>query len=272
MYFSGRFDIASSQEVEGESISLFLLFLLWAATVQHAGLTLWAMLSTAQLPPAYQISPGWSVLFGKGPSSETYWSYVIVLGVNLIWESRVKGAKTYVRSSFPLPDFLYSGIALLLWLVLWAFAYLGQSNGWFPVPDQLGHTVATCAVLWLFQKGYVNGQRESEEETKKDEPQPAKAVIRPVQAPNPQTVLAVPKPKAVTKSIRSDNNELTQKLLDYVRKNGQAKTGALMGVLSSPRRTVIRNLNKLLEEGRLVREGSGPSAVYRINESTKTKD
>lgn len=261
--------MAASQEMEGETTSLFLWLLLWAATIQHAGSTLWAMLTTAQLPPEYQIAPGWAALFGKGPSVETYWTYVIVLGVNILWESRFKGSKAYLRSSFPVPDFLYSGIALLLWLVLWAFAHLGQSNGWFPVPDHLGHTLATCAVFWLFQRGYVDKHQDAEKETTKDEPQPAKVVISPVQAPSPQAGLAVPKPKAVTKSIRSDNNELTQKLLDYVRQNGQAKTGALIGVLGSPRRTVIRNLNKLLEEGRLVREGSGPGAVYRLNDSSK---
>jgi predicted HTH transcriptional regulator len=126
-------------------------------------------------------------------------------------------------------------------------------------------------VLWLFQNGYVDKHRDTEEETTKDEPQPVKEVIRPVQTPIPQTVVAVPKPKAVSKSIRSDNNELTQKLLDYVRQKGQAKTGVLMGVLGCPRRTVIRNLNKLLEEGRLVREGSGPGAVYRLNDNPKVE-
>jgi hypothetical protein len=265
--------MASSQEMEGESTSLVLWFLLWAATVQHAGLTLWAMLSTAQLPPEYQISTGWTAFFGKGPSSETYWTYVIVLGINIIWESRFKGSKTYLRSSFPLPDFLYSGIALLLWLVLWAFAHLGQSNGWFPLPDQVGHTLATCALLWLFQKGYVEKHRNPEEETTKDEPQPAQTAPLSVQVTGrPTASPSVIQSKPVPKRRLSKNNESTQKLLDYVRQNGQAKTGALMEALDSPRRTVIRNLNKLLDEGRLVREGSGPGAVYRLKDSPKAEE
>jgi len=72
--------------------------------------------------------------------------------------------------------------------------------------------------------------------------------------------IAVPNPPL------SKNNDLTQKLLDYVRKNGHAKTGALIEVLGSPRRSVIRMLNKLIADGRLVREGNGPGAVYKINE------
>jgi DNA-binding IclR family transcriptional regulator len=72
--------------------------------------------------------------------------------------------------------------------------------------------------------------------------------------------IAVPNPPL------SKNNDLTQKLLDYVRKNGHAKTGALIEVLGSPRRSVIRMLNKLIADGRLVRDGNGPGAVYKINE------
>jgi DeoR/GlpR family transcriptional regulator of sugar metabolism len=77
--------------------------------------------------------------------------------------------------------------------------------------------------------------------------------------------VAVPNPPL------SKNNELTQKLLDYVRQNGQAKTGALVEALGIPKRTMVRTLNKLIAEGRLVREGNGQGAVYKINESQKAE-
>ncbi|HXL73225.1 MAG TPA: hypothetical protein VN963_06320 [bacterium] len=77
----------------------------------------------------------------------------------------------------------------------------------------------------------------------------------------------IPQPKPAL----SKNNQSTQKLLDYVRQNGQAKTGALVQALDSPRRSVIRTLNKLIAEGRLVRQGNGQGAVYKIKDSQKAE-
>jgi hypothetical protein len=59
--------------------------------------------------------------------------------------------------------------------------------------------------------------------------------------------------------------------LEHIRRNSQAKTGELVTVLGSPRRTVIRNLNKLLADGRLVREGNGPGAVYKLKKGLKNE-
>jgi hypothetical protein len=81
----------------------------------------------------------------------------------------------------------------------------------------------------------------------------------------------VTQPKSASKPVASGNNESTQKLLDYVRQNGQAKTGALVEALGIPKRTMIRTLNKLIVEGRLVREGNGQGAVYKINDSGKAE-
>lgn len=83
--------------------------------------------------------------------------------------------------------------------------------------------------------------------------------------------LAEPQPKPAPKRVRSGKNESTQKLLDYVRQNGHAKTGALAEALGIPKRTVIRTLDKLIAEGRLVREGNGQGAVYKLNDSQKTE-
>ncbi len=57
--------------------------------------------------------------------------------------------------------------------------------------------------------------------------------------------------------------------MDHVQRNGQVKTGAMVDALGSPRRTVVRNLNKLIADGRLVREGNGAGAVYRLNNNLK---
>jgi hypothetical protein len=263
----GRFDMSSSEKYwTTKKISVYLWLGLWAVTILHAGLTLWAMLTTAQLPPGYQVPPAWvGLTLGASPTS--YWLYVIVLGANLVWEIRFKGTKTYVPSSYPFPDFLYSDIAVLLWLVLWTFGHLGQSNGWFTLPDQMGHTLATCAVLWVFQRGYILGQQNPDEETKEDEPETAQAVYSPVKATSPSASPVIAQPKLAPKP--SGNNESIQKLLDYVGQNGQAKTGALAEAMGIPKRTMIRTLNKLIAEGRLVREGNGQGAVYKINDSHK---
>ncbi len=87
------------------------------------------------------------------------------------------------------------------------------------------------------------------------------------QAPISSASPAVAQPKPAL----TQNNQLSQKLLDYVRQKGQAKTGALVEVLGSPRRSVIRTLNQLIAEGRLVRQGNGQGAVYKINDSQKTE-
>jgi hypothetical protein len=222
------------------------------------------MLLTAQLPPGYQVPASWVGLFRKGPDPETYWTYVIVLGINILWESRFKGRKTYLRSSFPFPDMLYGDTAALLWLVLGIFALVGQAQGWFSAPDQLLPTFMTCLLLSAFQDSYFKKRRETEEsqEVLEDKPQPVKANIS-------QTSPLVAQPKLTPIPMDTGSNDLTRKLLDYVRQNGQGKTGAMAGAMGVHRRTVIRNLKKMVAEGRLVREGNGPGAVYKINDSQK---
>jgi len=256
--------MSTSEPLEGQNISFVLWVVLWGATIQHAGLTLWAMLLTAQLPPGYQVPAGWVGLFWKGPDPETYWTYVIVLGINILWESRFKGRKTYLRSSFPFPDMLYGNTAGLLWLVLGIFAFVGEAKGWFPMPDQLVNTFFTCLLLSAFQDSYFKKRRESEEsqDEMEDEPQPVKAPIT-------QISPAVAEPKPTTKPVDAGEKGLSEKLLDYIHQNGQAKTGAMAGAMGVHRRTVIRNLKKLVEQGRLVREGNGPGAVYRLNNNQK---
>jgi hypothetical protein len=262
--------MASSKKWESKDTSFYLWVGLWLATLFHAGLTLWAILTTAQLPPGYQVPPAW-VGLNLSPNPTSYWFYVIVLSVNLVWEGRFKGTKAYVPSSFPFPDVLYGDVAVILWGVLWVFAHWGNSNGWFAVPDQIGHTLATCAVLWFFQKAYVKGQQNPEEEAKKDKSETTQAVRPSIQALSPSTRPVIAQPQSAPKPMASGNNDSTQKLLDYVRQNGQAKTSAMAGVMGVNRRTVIRMLNKLIAEGRLVREGSGPGAVYKINSSQKVE-
>jgi hypothetical protein len=67
---------------------------LWATTIVHAGLTVWSMLLTAKLPPGYEVPPGWVDLFSKCPTPGTYWAYVVVLSINVLWESLIRGQKT----------------------------------------------------------------------------------------------------------------------------------------------------------------------------------
>jgi hypothetical protein len=240
---------------------------LWVATLYHAGLTVWAILSTAKLPPGYEVPPRWVDIFGLGPTSESFWIYTVVLGINVIWESWIKGQKTFVPPT-PFPNYKYIQVALALWAVLWVAGHMGDGNVGkgvtFPVPDRLNDTFKACILLWVIQYLMIKAIKNPKEfkEAFKDDPKPAKA-----EAASPQTKLALPQP--AKNEVVPGKDPMTQKLLDYVRQNGQAKTGGLVGVLGSPRRSVIRTLNKLLAEGRLVREGSGAGAVYRLNENTK---
>jgi hypothetical protein len=252
---------------EPKKTSVYFWLALWAITLIHAGLMVGAMLSSAKFPPGYEIPSNWLALLGPGASPGSYWFYIGILGINILWESSFKGPKTYIPSSFPFPNFLYSHVAVILWTVLDLFAHLGHANGWFLFPDQLSHTFWSSLGLWFVQYEYMKYLNDPVAFKKEfeDEPKPAKAKTpKPVvQALNP-TLPATASNKSV-----SNNAELTDKVLDYVRQNGQAKTSGLVGVLGSSKRTVIRNLNKLLADGKLIREGSGQSAVYRINENSK---
>lgn len=247
--------------------SVYLWLFLWVMTLIHAGLMVGSILASAKFPPGYEIPPNWLPLLGPGASPASYWFYIGVLGANILSESSYKGPKTYVRSSFPFPDFLYSHVAVAFWTLFNLFAHIGSANGWFTYPNQLSHTFWSCLGLWFAQHLYMKYLNDPEAFKKEfeDEPKPAKAETpKPVvQALNPTLPVT-----ASNKSV-SNNAELTDKVLDYVRQNGQAKTSGLVGVLGSSKRTVIRNLNKLLADGKLIREGSGQSAVYRLNDNPK---
>jgi hypothetical protein len=185
--------------------------------------------------------------------------------------------------SSPYPDYKFIQVAMLLWFPLWLFGHVGADSGHFVFPDQLGNTFKTCFVLWVVQFIIIKALRDPEGFKKafEDEPKPAK-----VETPKPsgqttssQPNLVVSQPKDLVtaqvssntapKQVGSGDSELTGKLLDYVRQKGQAKTSGLVVVLGSSKRTVIRNLNKLLADGKIIREGSGAGAVYRLNENPK---
>ncbi len=256
-------------EKETRDSSSILWLFLWLATLYHAGVTAWALLSTAQLPPGYQVPPMWVENFRQGPTSDSFWIYIIVLGVNILRESWFKSQKTYVPSLL-YPEFKYGNVAVVLWAGLWVFSQYGHDQGWFPVPDQVNKTFGSCLILWIAQHLMIRLFKSTTfMEAFKDVPKQTKAVVpKPhTPPPSPQASLAVSGP--APKKVVSNNSDLAGKLLDYIRQNGQAKTSGMMSVLGSPRRTVIRNLNKLLKDGRLIREGSGAGAVYRLNENPK---
>jgi hypothetical protein len=59
--------------------------------------------------------------------------------------------------------------------------------------------------------------------------------------------------------------------MGYIRQKGQAGTGELSKDLGVSPRTVNYCQKNLLIEGRLVREGKGKAAVYRLKEGPKVK-
>jgi hypothetical protein len=202
-------------------------------------------------------------VFGHGPTSQTFWFYIVALSVNVIRESWYLGQKSYVPPT-PFPNHKYSHVALILWAILWVAGHVGNGDGvTYPVPDWLNKTFVVCIILWIFQHFMIKALQNSEEIRKAfaADSNPAKADST---QPFVQTAGNGPQ-----NQVASNNADLTTKVLDYVRQNGQAKTSGLMGMLGSSRRTVIRNLNKLLADGKLIREGTGAGAVYRLNENPK---
>ncbi len=263
---------------KGAAIVLWLA--LWLTTLIHAGSTVGVIISTAKFPPGYEITPNWVSLLGQGPNSGSFWFYIIVLLFNVVFESSLKGHSTFVKSSYPFPDIQVSHVAAGLWLVLWLFGHLGSSNGWFAYPNKLGATFGTCLFFVFLQ--YFGTKNSFEEDGKlKDKAIPTKTeAVQPrtqitssqpglVVAQSKELVTAQVSTNTAPNQVGSSDSGISEKLLDYVRQNGQAKTGGLVEVLGSSKRTVIRNLNKLLADGKIIREGSGPGAVYRLNENPK---
>ncbi len=248
--------------------------LLWGSTIVHAGSTVWAILSTAKLPPGYELGPNWVTVFGNGPTSQTFWFYVVVLAINVIWESWLRGQKSYVPPT-PFPNIKYSHVALISWAILWIAGHVGNGDGvTYPVPDWLNKTFVVCILLWIFQHLMIRFFQKFDEIKKAfmEGSSPAKpnSSQPTAQAAGNGTLnqgqsSALP---AQNQAI-SNNADLTAKVLDYVRQKGQAKTSGLVGILGSSRRSVIRTLNKLLADGKLIREGNGAGAVYRLNENPK---
>lgn len=262
-----------------EFITYCLWVGLWMVTLDYAGLTLWAMLSTASLPQDYQIPPGWIASMPSGPDAQAYWLYFGVLATNILWETWFKASKTYVPSSFPFPDMRYGTIALFLWVTLWILGQNGAANGWFKYPSHLGSNVWACFWLFLAQKIYIR-YRQNQDKFKEDgeeSPTEAEAVPPPTPAPDPKVDGVRPKPaksalvtSAVTSGASaSGDSEFVRKVLEHIRLNGHAKTGVLVEASGHPRRTVIRILNKMLADGRIVREGNGSGAVYKLKSGMK---
>jgi hypothetical protein len=254
---------------EPKKTSVYFWLALWAITLIHAGLMAGAMLSNIKFPPGYEIPPNWINLLGQGANPGSFWFYIGILGVNILWESPYKGPKTYVPSSFPFPTFFCSYVAMGLWMVINLFAHLGLRTGWFPYPAQLSHTFWCSIGLAFVQFEYMSYLNDPVEFMKEfqNKPKPAKAETPQLSdtVPASNSNIGVNNPNQTV----STNADITEKVLDYVRQNGQVKSSGLIGVLGSPKRTVIRNLNKLLEEGKLIREGNGRNAVYRLNGSPK---
>lgn len=57
--------------------------------------------------------------------------------------------------------------------------------------------------------------------------------------------------------------ELTQQILDFIVKNGSVTTAQVVAMSGTTKRTTYRHLNRLIDEGKIIREGVPPSVVYR---------
>ncbi len=157
-----------SKYLNTKNVSFLLWLALWAATLNHAGLAVWAMLSTSSLPAGAQIPPNWVALLGQGPTAWSFWIYIVVLAVNCLWESWFRIPDSYHPSTFPFPDFQYSDIALGLWFVLLMFAHLGKAQEWFPVPGSVTVTFWACFLVWMAQHLIIEVCHDPEKFFKKD--------------------------------------------------------------------------------------------------------
>ncbi len=58
--------------------------------------------------------------------------------------------------------------------------------------------------------------------------------------------------------------ELTQHILGYITKQGSVTTGQVVAMSGTTKRTTYRHLNRLVSEGKIVRQGVPPSVVYAL--------
>ena len=63
--------------------------------------------------------------------------------------------------------------------------------------------------------------------------------------------------------------ELTQQILDFIAKNGSVTTAQVVAMSGTTKRTTYRHLNRLVDDGKIVREGVPPSVVYRVVKVSK---
>jgi hypothetical protein len=56
--------------------------------------------------------------------------------------------------------------------------------------------------------------------------------------------------------------ELTQQILDFIVKNGPVTTAQVVAMSGTTKRTTYRHLNRLIDDGKIIREGIPPSVVY----------
>lgn len=63
--------------------------------------------------------------------------------------------------------------------------------------------------------------------------------------------------------------ELTQQILDFILKNGSVTTAQVVAMSGTTKRTTYRHLNRLIDEGKIIREGIPPSVVYKAVKVSK---
>jgi hypothetical protein len=126
------------------------------------------------------------------------------------------------------------------------------------MPSYLDKTLVGCVLLWAGQKLVHVWLLKRHQRPAANPPLPADLPPRdpdPVEAPKNKPSDQVQTPAG-----------LDEKLLEYIRQKGKAGTGELAKALEVSPRTVNYCQKKLLIEGRLVREGKGKAAVYRLKE------
>jgi hypothetical protein len=246
------------------SLRVFLFF----ATLQHAGLILWAVIFAANIPDRMRNPPDWgSYLDPLGATPRTFEVYLCALILNLAWDTLWDAILTPPTADNPGFKFFkprLGDIVLYFWAFFALVVHYSVKKGFSPeMPSQLDQTliasVLLCVTQTAIEGALLNPQVRSELE-------PVVPTTLLPDPPSPSPGVLAQEENSMPVQIPVD---LEKRLLDFIGQKGLVKTVEIVNALGLPTRTVNHYQKKLILDGRIVRVGQGKLATYKLGDKQK---